>query len=447
MIYEIQDKSDILSGASLIVKMPEEELDRKALYTIQKDRPGFLLPFYYRIVDGQIEFVYQIGARCQMHYLAGDRYPKDYAKLWSGLLTPLLDCGDWFLRPYSFVLDVRRLYCDKNNKTVSYVYIPSIRDHSDYFSLKDMAAEFSRQMTVTDADLENKVLRAIMTDFNPKEFLQILKPYNDESAQIACISTVLPTQYSHEPKVLPASEQIALKQDEIPIPESSVAVKIDCAPDVFEDILIDFPADRKTAKKNKKSIKENDDVHGRKEKRQTNRKHNLSAIVNKSELQQEAVDGVDDASPGIATIEATPRREPSQHTTVEYNTLPAEFDGITQCIQHDVSGTWLRYVGSASLPAGIDVAIAEGEIFTVGRYDVAIGKQQSSFEFDKTTKAVSRRHAAIERRPDGYSIVDLLSSAGTFINGNKLPPNTPFTLQPGCRVSFGNCGADYIWEQ
>ena len=112
-----------------------------------------------------------------------------------------------------------------------------------------------------------------------------------------------------------------------------------------------------------------------------------------------------------------------------------------------MSGTWLRLVGSASLPQAIDVAIADGEVFTIGRFDTAAGRQQSSFEFEKKTKAVSRRHAAIERRMDEYSLIDLASSAGSFIDGQRIPQNTPCKLEAGCRVSFGNCGADYVWEQ
>ena len=46
-------------------------------------------------------------------------------------------------------------------------------------------------------------------------------------------------------------------------------------------------------------------------------------------------------------------------------------------------------------------------MFTIGRFDANIGKKQSSFEFDKKTRAVSRRHAVIERDTDGYKIIDL----------------------------------------
>jgi len=61
MIYEIESKNDFLTGASLVVRIPEKELDKKALYTIQADKPGFILPFLHRRIDGQVELEYQIG--------------------------------------------------------------------------------------------------------------------------------------------------------------------------------------------------------------------------------------------------------------------------------------------------------------------------------------------------------------------------------------------------
>lgn len=54
MIYPIEQKND-LSGAMLVIRFPEEELDRKALSTIQADPPAFLVPFRYRSVDGMAE--------------------------------------------------------------------------------------------------------------------------------------------------------------------------------------------------------------------------------------------------------------------------------------------------------------------------------------------------------------------------------------------------------
>ncbi|MCL2166790.1 MAG: FHA domain-containing protein [Clostridiales bacterium] len=450
MIYEIQSKNDIIAGSSLIIKIPEEDLDQKALYTIQEDRPAFLLPFRHRAIDGQIEFVYQIGAQSKPQYLAGVRNPKEYAELWSGVLNPLFDCGDWFLRPYSFVLDINHLYCDKNNNSVSYVYIPSRRDCSDYFALKEMAAEFSRQITVNVADLENKVLRAIMLDFNPKAFLQMLKAYNSVSA--SPISFPIQDQRrNYEQKALPMPEETFPKQEDLSMQNLNISKQRDNPSGVSGDIIIDIPTECKPAKKNKKNLTGKGSSRAKKDKQPKRSKRANGLFENKAEIKQDMIIGAAPAQ--YSTVITAPQQsapllpqyyDESHRCFSQDETPPSD---VTQNISFDVNGVWMRLIGNASLPPAIDIAIADGEVFTVGRYDIATGRRQSDFEFDRKTKAVSRRHAAIERRPDGYSLIDLSSSAGTFIDGQKLPPNTPCRLQSGCRVSFGNCGADYIWEQ
>ena len=65
MRYEIENRND-LSGAQLVIRFPEEDLDQKALYTIQAEPPGFLVPFRYRSIDGQAECTYQLGGRSKL---------------------------------------------------------------------------------------------------------------------------------------------------------------------------------------------------------------------------------------------------------------------------------------------------------------------------------------------------------------------------------------------
>jgi pSer/pThr/pTyr-binding forkhead associated (FHA) protein len=111
----------------------------------------------------------------------------------------------------------------------------------------------------------------------------------------------------------------------------------------------------------------------------------------------------------------------------------------------EATGPRLTLVGTAGHPAQILVSVDVGVSFTIGRHDKSRGVKQSSFEFPPDTKEVSRRHAAIDRRTDGYFITDLSSSAGTYCNGRRLAPSTPVRLEPGTRVSFGRAGADYTW--
>jgi hypothetical protein len=122
------------------------------------------------------------------------------------------------------------------------------------------------------------------------------------------------------------------------------------------------------------------------------------------------------------------------------------YDDATQCVRILDGDCRLRLIGNPLLPSLIKIEIEDGELFTIGRYDATVGRQQSSFEFERKTKAISRRHAAIKRHTEGYSLIDLSSSAGTYLDGLKLPPNTPLELKKGTRISFGTCGADYVWE-
>ena len=184
MIYEVESKNDFSMGTSIIVRIPEEHLDKSALYTLVAEKPEFILPLRYRSIEGQIEFVYQIGSLRPLHDFP-EIYPsKECAELWSKILSPFLECGDWFMRPYSFLLDTQYLFFDRDNKSVRYVYIPSIRDCCEQERLRQMAVEVAGIVTVDDVLLENIILRMIIKSFNPKDFLQKIKPFSGANAQL-----------------------------------------------------------------------------------------------------------------------------------------------------------------------------------------------------------------------------------------------------------------------
>jgi len=404
MSYNIQCKNDFLTGSYLITKIPESEVDHYALNTIQTDCPDFILPFNYKRVDGQVEFVHKVGTLSKLHYFSGEFEPREYAELWQSLLKPLLDCGDWFMHPCSFVLCADYLYFDKNRKAISYVYIPSIGGCSGYDAFHEMTVAVSKMMTVSDAVLENKVLRSILRDFNPTEFIQMLKDHVSECDKAQPDES--------DEKQYPEPGQKQLLEPEV--------VEAQKPASGAEEIVIDLHPNIKL----EQSKKEREPGGYRIFSSRSKKKMQPQNGVQKKAIEKEE-----------------PKMEPKEDFKKH-----AEIIDITQNMPVQPCGPGLRYVGRAHLPPSIQIKIAEGEIFTIGRFDVSVGKQQSSFEFDKKTKAVSRRHAVIERDIEGYKIIDLSSSAGTFVNEKKLPPNTPYGLETGCRVSFGNSGADYIWE-
>ena len=78
--------------------------------------------------------------------------------------------------------------------------------------------------------------------------------------------------------------------------------------------------------------------------------------------------------------------------------------------------------------------------------DVVIGREDPVSEvfpdLDLTNyggmeKGVSRRHAVMHRSGGGYTVEDMGSTNGTYVNRKRIQPNMPQQLQPGDEVRFG----------
>ena len=435
MLYEIEMRSE-LSGATLVVRFPEEDLDRKALYTLESDMPEFLLPFRHRMINGMVECTYQIGSRVKLQYRSSDRSPGEYLQFWNSVLTPLLECEDWFLKPFSFVLDSRYIYIDKD-KTICYVYIPSKEDCVEQSSLQELAVNLSKSNRVTDSSLENEVLWSIMQGFQPKEFLSMIQKRLSKNVPAAQPETrVQKAANVSRPQVPEPAHEATPAVPEGNVPKST--------PVAGDDIVINFGAggkqkDKKEEKQKKKE--KGGGLFGSKQPAEKKPAKKGGWLFGKKS-EQHAVEIVAGA---VAPVEE--KRDTEKKPQVVYQQYPQD-EGVTMLDEGAGGVTRFRLVGNSLLPNEILVNIAPGQSFTIGRYDVNVGHKQSDFEFDKSTKAVSRQHAAIERTVSGtYALIDLLSAAGTFVNGQKLTPNVPVQLKSGDKICFGTAGADYIWEE
>ena len=483
MKYDIEAKNDLTSGTTLRIQIPESELDRKALLTAEVDTPPFLVPFHHRVIDGNVEIIYEIRAYGKLQYFRGSRDPGQYVRLWNDLLNPLLDCSDWFLTPFSFVLESDYLFFDKTNEKICYLYIPSVNPCSDEEMLKELARGITTDFPVTDPKLENLVLRSIMQDFQPLAFLQMLKEQGPAAqskrpAERPASRPAAPQMAMHPPVAPPQAAEPAKPQKPpratVPAaPKAPAATACAAAapaetrsartPD-NDDVIINLqnmgygmkntsiPPQQPAAKGKKKEKKEKE----KKEKEKKEKEHSLFGKKKKDvpvDIRLGAAAPV--ATPANAASMPPARRpEPAMHTPESYPAADRSGYGVqgidesvTQIEDADSLVTQFRRVGDPALPLRIVVDAPEGGLFTIGRFDTSVNRKQSDFEFDKATKAVSRHHAAVVLKDDEYTIVDLGSKAGTFVNGQKLDPNIPCKLNGGDRVSFGNGGADYIFEK
>jgi pSer/pThr/pTyr-binding forkhead associated (FHA) protein len=71
-----------------------------------------------------------------------------------------------------------------------------------------------------------------------------------------------------------------------------------------------------------------------------------------------------------------------------------------------------------------------------------IRNPESAVTIPNVERTVTRKHAMIRSIGDGFELVDLKSSAGTFVNGKPILRPTP--LDDGASISFGKCEALFV---
>ena len=67
-------------------------------------------------------------------------------------------------------------------------------------------------------------------------------------------------------------------------------------------------------------------------------------------------------------------------------------------------------------------------------------------EFDGYQSGISREHAMIRRMGNGYEIVDLASTNGSWLNEERLIPNKPVPLVSGSQLRFGHLRLLFVYH-
>jgi pSer/pThr/pTyr-binding forkhead associated (FHA) protein len=93
------------------------------------------------------------------------------------------------------------------------------------------------------------------------------------------------------------------------------------------------------------------------------------------------------------------------------------------------------------------LATSEGATLEIPEKDeVVIGREDPISEvfpdldltnYGGVEKGVSRKHAVMHRSGDGYTVEDMGSTNGTYVNRKRIQPNMPQQVRPGDEVRFG----------
>jgi pSer/pThr/pTyr-binding forkhead associated (FHA) protein len=100
-----------------------------------------------------------------------------------------------------------------------------------------------------------------------------------------------------------------------------------------------------------------------------------------------------------------------------------------------------------SLTERLVLASADGSTLEIpAKEEVIIGREDPISEvfpdldltgFGGMEKGVSRKHALIHRSGADYTVEDMGSTNGTYVNRKKILPNTPLAIKSGDEIRFG----------
>jgi S1-C subfamily serine protease len=88
--------------------------------------------------------------------------------------------------------------------------------------------------------------------------------------------------------------------------------------------------------------------------------------------------------------------------------------------------------GLAGVFSGRDFALEDNSVMTFGR------RPQNSVCFPADTEGVSGDHCELRKKGNYVAVVDKNSSYGTYVNKNKIAPNTEVRLNEGDRIELGS---------
>ena len=101
----------------------------------------------------------------------------------------------------------------------------------------------------------------------------------------------------------------------------------------------------------------------------------------------------------------------------------------------------------ADLPTAKLIRRSNKETAIITKHVFTIGKERARVDYCVTNnRTVSRFHATIYRRNDGYYVVDNNSTNRTFVNGSPIPVQTEIRLRNGDILRLSNEEFDFIEE-
>ena len=429
------------------------DLDDIALKVIRRDCPDFLLPVRAMEIDGELELRYELQEGIRLAYLPKGMKRKDFTERLVHMLKPFKDCSDWFLDYHNFVLDENYILVSKDGQQVKYVYVPAGEYARSDEEIKEFFINMILKMDIQD-DMGYMVnllriiknpdanLLSLLEYFQKEMGVQTPKPAQEERPAAPAPAPAFASAPAPSPAPAPAP---AFAPSPAPAsPAAPVQEPFHAAAEPFgasheeKDLLGSLFGD----------LEDSDSENGKKKKKEKKEKPpkdksakggGLFGLLKGKPKEEKAAAPAADAAPAQAFAAAAApvyqnfdplpipqdMSDPGDETAI---LAEEEFHGNSELRLR------LENCMGCQCPGYIEIPLPSG-FATVGRANKN-GEAQSDYNFDASVSFVSRRHFRVEKEQDHWKIVDLESSNGTYLNGERMVPNMPYPLQVGNRITI-----------
>lgn len=435
-------RDDVITNkayAKLIIS-DTEALDFIALKVIRQDLPPFLMPIKVFQIDGETELRYEIGNDLRFQYLSSEMKKEEFLYLLKALLVPFKECNDWFLDHHNFYLDKNYITVAKDYMDIRYIYIPS----SVYAQTDEEILAFFKEfiLNINLSDDKTYVLELFRILSMPGATLGGLIQYMEKEGIEKAAPSIPQQKQAVQQEIQPKPAEVFPKSDQKEVCEQMVAKASTeekfGVNNIQKGLMNDlFGGSEDEPKEKKKSLK--GEKTKKKETAFSEEKKRLFGGIfgngkNKKESNMEKAE--------IKLPFPVAKQEKTLEETAYYDNFAANDVFDATCIEGEdrLQSSAGRMVleliedGGYQFPKYVELNLEKGYAM-VGRYDKS-GAAQADYNFAASFSFISRRHFRIEQRNGGYSIMDVGSGNGTFLNGTPLTVNMSYPLQSGDKISI-----------
>ena len=436
-----------------------ETLDEIAIKVIKQDTPDFLMQMKMLNIDGEIELRYEIGSDLRFSYLPMEMTKSEFLVLLQSLLRPFKECNDWFLDYHHFYLDMNYITVGKDYTSIKYIYIPDMEFqqnedeilnffrnfilNTNLTDAKSYILELYRMLNVSGASL-GMLIEQIEKDVIPKV------PISEKRTEL--VNQMIPEkkkdiQVRKEWKPQEVEKTVEFVTENLELVKENISKKGEefgadnIQNDLIGNLFGDMYEEEETKGKKKEKKK---DKHVKKEKEIKN--------VSKEKSGKGLFGGLFLGGKGKEEIKEEMEVRPKQkerevvyfdkvdesYDETSYDSVGEEYDNTVIGSDDDLESNENKFVleliedGGYQFPKYIEIDLRKGYAM-VGRYDKN-GRAQADYNFDASFSFISRKHFRIEKRENGYVIIDVGSGNGTFVNDNLLAVNMAYSINVGDRI-------------